>query len=490
MLIAILASFVAFLDGAVVNVALPAIQQAFGGGLGASQWIVDSYLLTLGSFILIAGSVSDLYGRQKVLYLGLIGFGITSLLCAFAPSNTFLIVSRALQGLAGALLVPSSLALVATYISGNQFSKAIGSWTAWTGIAFIIGPLVGGLLTDHLSWRWIFAINVFPIALTLLLLKKLPIEEKPHHGATIDTLGAALCALGLGGFVFGMIEQPRLGWEHPLVYVSLVAGTLSLVAFFWHERTTTHPMLPLTLFKARNFSNGNLATFVIYGGLTAATFLITLYLQQVAQYSALRAGTSLLPITIILFLLSSRIGRLSDRFGPRAFMAIGPCIGGAGLLLMSFTMSPSANYITEVLPGVLLLGLGLAITVTPLTAAILSDIEASRSGIASAINNAVARIAGLLAVAAIGTILASSFTHTITDAQVPKEIADKIKNQTLQTSIPEEVDDADIRIYDLKNLLERAATESFTDGLSTAGGLLIAGGIISALGIRNKKQPA
>jgi EmrB/QacA subfamily drug resistance transporter len=403
LVVSILASFVAFLDGSVVNVALPAIVHDLGGGIVTQEWVVDAYLITLGSLILLAGSLSDLFGRRRILAAGLIGFGAASVLCAVAPSSVFLIIARALQGIAGALLVPSSLALIMSSYSGQAQGQAIGRWTAWTGIAFIFGPLLGGFLVDQASWRLVFAINIVPIAVCLWLLRSVAASEVPK-GARLDVAGALLCSLGLFGTVFALIEQPHYGWGSPVILGTLIGGVVALAAFIWYEVRTPNAMLPLSLFRVRNFTAGNIATVGIYGGLSIATFLIVIYLQQVSGYSALAAGFALLPVTIIMFFLSPRFGALAGRFGPRLFMTLGPLTAGLGFLLM-LRIGTHVAYWTELLPGVLVFGLGLAMTVAPLTSAVLGDIVPSRSGIASAVNNAVARIAGLVTIAFVGVIV-------------------------------------------------------------------------------------
>ncbi|HUD10719.1 MAG TPA: MFS transporter [Candidatus Saccharimonadales bacterium] len=404
LIISILASFVAFLDGSVVNVALPAIMRELGGGLAGQQWVVDAYLISLGSLILIAGSLSDLYGRKKVLVTGLIGFAVASLLCALAPNDTFLIISRGIQGLAGALLVPSSLALIISAFRGPAQSKAIGTWTGWTGISFLIGPVLGGFLVQTTTWRLIFAINIIPIAITLWLLRSLKqparSETKPH----VDIKGALLCIVGLGGSVFALIEYAHYGWTSPVIYVPLILGVLSSATFIWYEDRTKHPMLPLGLFKVRNFLVGNIATISIYAGLSVATFLVVIFVQQVAGYSALQAGLSLLPVTLIMFFLSPKFGGLAGKFGPRFFMAIGPIIAGAGFLIM-LRVSQPINYWSQLFPGVMVFGLGLSMTVAPLTSAVLGAVKSSQAGISSAVNNAVSRIAGLIGIAAIGVVV-------------------------------------------------------------------------------------
>jgi EmrB/QacA subfamily drug resistance transporter len=409
LIISILASFVAFLDGSVVNVALPAIARNLGGGLSVQQWVVDAYLLTLGSLILIAGSLSDLFGRKRVLEIGLILFGIASLLCAAAPSNEFLILSRGIQGIGGALLVPSSLALIISTFKGAAQGKAIGTWTAWTGISFIIGPLVGGFLVDTVSWRAIFAINILPIAITLWLMKNLDHVEMLEEDIKIDFWGAIMCTAGLFGSVYALIEQPEYGWSSPLIYIPLIGGLLLLIGFVWLENRIKQPMLSLSLFKIRNFSAGNLATISIYGGLSIATFLIIIAVQQLGHYSALYAGLSLLPVTIIMFFLSPRFGALAGKYGPRFFMTVGPIVAGIGFILL-LRINASVDYWTQVLPGILVFGLGLATTVAPLTSAVLGDIPPEHAGIGSAINNAVSRIAGLVAIASIGLVVGKQLT--------------------------------------------------------------------------------
>ncbi len=484
LVVSILASFVAFLDSAIVNVALPAIQHELGGGLSAQQWIVDAYLLTLGSLILIAGSLSDLLGRKKILWLGLWGFAIASLLCAVAPSSGFLIVARGLQGIAGALLVPSSLALIIATFSGAAQGKAIGSWTAWTGISFILGPLVGGILVDAASWRWIFAINILPIAITLFLLKDIKVAEAKKSKAKVDFVGAVLCAAGLGGPVYALIEQPHYGWDSPLILAPLIGGIVLFASFLLYERRARHPMLPLSLFKNHNFSVGNVATLAVYAGLTASFFILVVFLQQVAGYSALAAGMAGVPVTLILFLLSPKMGELSAKYGSRLFMGFGPIVAGCGFLMM-LQLGTAVNYWTDLFPAIILFGVGLAITVAPLTSTILGDVAPTQAGIASAVNNAVARIAGLIAVAAVGAIVASQFSHVVDQkmaaSNVPSSLVTATKQITLETTPPSPYQhDSQFR-----EALSDASVSAFHAGILTIAGLLIAGGVISLVGIRN-----
>jgi EmrB/QacA subfamily drug resistance transporter len=406
LLVAILGSFVSFLDGTVVSVALPAIARELGGegveALALQQWVVDAYLVTLGALMLVAGSVSDVYGRRRVLIAGLVGFAVASVLCALAPTGPVLVLARALQGVAGALLVPSSLALIVATFDGEKQARAIGRWTSWTTAAMIVGPFVGGLLVDFVSWRWVFWINVPVIALTLWLLRGVPAAEG-EPGRRIDIPGAALAAFGLAGVVFGLIEGERLGWTSPAIIGSVLVGAAMLVAFVLHQRRAADPMLPLRLFGARNFAWGNLATFAIYGALSLGGFVLTLFLQQVAGYSATWSGVAQLPTTFAMILLSAWFGTLAGRYGPRLFMTLGPLVAAVGFLLM-LSMDETAFYPTQVLPGQLVFGLGLSITVAPLTAAILGAVPTHDAGIGSAVNNAVARVAGLVTVAFAGVI--------------------------------------------------------------------------------------
>lgn len=407
LLVAILATFTAFLDGTVVTVALPAIGRDLGGGgeaaLGLQQWVVDAYLVTLGALILLAGSLSDVLGRRRVLAAGLAGFVLASALCALAPTGPVLIGARALQGVAGALLVPSSLAMIVEAFDGEAQGRAIGRWTAFTGIAAVIGPLVGGLLVDTLSWRFVFWLTVPVCLATLALLRPLPGGARTT-GRRLDVRGAVLAAVGLAGTVSALIESERLGWDSPFVVGALAAGVGCLVTFLVLQRRSADPLLPLRLFGERNFAWGNAATAAIYGALGFGGFVVTLFLQQVAGYPATLAGLAQLPATLAMLTLSGRIGALAGRWGARPFMTAGPLLAAVGFLLMLAT-DEHARYWTQVFPGQVVFGLGLAVTVAPLTSAVLGAAPPADAGIASAVNNAVARVAGLVVVAFAGVIL-------------------------------------------------------------------------------------
>jgi EmrB/QacA subfamily drug resistance transporter len=407
----ILGSSMAFVDGSVVNVALPAIQHELGGGLATQQWVVNAYLLTLGSLILVGGSLGDIFGESRVFAIGVASFAGASLLCAIAPNAPALIVFRGVQGMAGALLVPASLAMITATFTGSARGNAIGQWTSWSGISFIIGPTLGGWLVDVSTWRVIFLINLPIAAVTLFFLMRLGgMHQARREDLRVDVTGAILCTAGLGLLVAGFIEQPRRGWTDPLIVGAFVGGLACLGAFVAYELRTPMPMLPLRLFRLRNFSVTNIETLSVYGGLSALTTFLTLYLIEFAGFSALHAGISLLPVTILMFFLSPRTGRLSMQYGPRLFMALGPIV--AGLAVVAYTRLPQdVNYWVDILPALLVFALGLSLTVAPLTTTVLADAGPGDAGVASGVNNAVARIAGLLAIAILGILAAGGGDH-------------------------------------------------------------------------------
>jgi EmrB/QacA subfamily drug resistance transporter len=406
---AILASSIAAVDSTAVNVALPAIGRDLGGGFAAQQWVSNSYMLTLAALILLAGSLTDRLGERRVFTAGVAGFGIGSALCAASPTIGVLIAARALQGISGALLTPSALAIIVSVFPKEERGGAIGTWTAWGGIGILAGPIIGGQIVDSASWRWIFVINV-PLVIIALVLSGIAVPGRAEGmpNVRIDWLGAALAALGLAGISFGLIEQPVLGWSAPGVWGALVAGLVLMVAFVRHEMRTRMPMLPLELFRHRNFAVTNAQTFGMYGGIGLLGFFVTIYLQQVAGYSALKSGVTGLVPTIVMFFLSARMGRLADHFGPRPFLTIGPLVVAAGFAMM-LRYGTSVSLLTDVLPALLVFSLGLALTVSPLTATVLADASETDAGIASAVNNAIARTAGLVAVAAVGAVVASFY---------------------------------------------------------------------------------
>jgi len=481
LLACVLGSSIAFLDGTLVNVALPAIRASLRGGLDTQQWVVDSYLLTLGSLLLVGGSLGDTFGRRRIFAIGVGGFGVASLLCAAAPDAGLLIAARALQGVAGALLVPSTLALLLDTFGEEQRAAAIGSWTAWTGIATAGGPFVGGLLVQAGSWRLIFLVNLPVVLATLWLLRHAP-RGLRLAGARVDWQGGLLCALGLAGPVFALIEQPRYGWSDPRVWPALAGGLALLAAFVAWERRVRAPMLPLTLFRRRNFAVGNVTTFVFYAALSTVAFFLVVFLQEVARYTPIAAGLALLPLSLIAFALSRRFGALADRIGPRLLMGGGPIVAGVGLLLL-LRIGRHAPYASQVLPGVVVFALGLAMTVAPLTAAVLGSVEPGRSGVASGVNNAVARVAGLIAIAAVGAVVAGHFS-----ASVRSSAALRHSPPSLVAAVARRPFVIDASQPAVRGALVDASVDAEHLALTIAAALAIASGLLSLGGITNRRH--
>jgi EmrB/QacA subfamily drug resistance transporter len=487
----ILGSTVVFLDGTVVNVALPAIGDDLRAGLAGQQWVVEAYMLTMVSLLLVGGSLGDQFGRRRMYVAGLIGFGATSALCAVSPSDEFLVGARALQGIAGALLVPGSLAIVAATFEGAERGKAVGTWTAWTGIATVLGPAGGGALIGLLSWRAIFWVNLPLIAATVVLtLRSVEESSDPDAFRGIDWPGIGLSAAGLGGPVFALIEQPTHGWSDPLVWVPLLAGLACFALFLLYEARARHPMLDLALFRIRNFAIANLTTLSAYAGLIGGLFFVALFLQQVAGYSAFEAGLATTPISILLFLLSPRFGRLASGTGPRLPMTAGPIVGGLGLLLM-LRVGADADYVSEVLPAIVVFGLGLSATVAPLTATVLDSVEERQVGIASGVNNGVSRVAGLLAIAVLGAVISAHFGASLGQRPLTpaasRVVADA-KAQPLAVPGVERLAPAEARRVEAASV--DASTSAFHLGVLIAGLLMIAGGAAAGFGIVDPKNRA
>ena len=479
------------LDGSIVNVALPTIQRRLGGGLAAQQWVVNAYLLTLGSLILLGGSLGDLYGERRVFAVGVSSFGAASLGCALAPSIGALVGARALQGVAGALLVPSALAVIVNTFPEDERGPAIGSWTAWGAMAVVLGPLAGGELLAVASWRWVFLVNLpFVAACVTLILVAMPRAERGRVGGRrLDAIGALLCAGGLGGPVFALIEQPRLGWSSAGVLASLGVGVLLLCCFVLFESRTADPMLPLGLFRRRNFSAGNVETFSMYAGLSVLFFFLVLFLQQVGGYSPLQSGLATLPATLILFALSRRFGALADRYGPRLFMGAGPLVAAVGLLLFQ-RVGSRVSYVSDVLPGVLVFALGLSMTVAPLTAAVLAGADRTQAGIASGVNNAIARIAGLLGTAAVGAAVAGSFgsalDHDLSGSVLGRAAQTAVAQaKRLALGLPNVHGVPAAQAAAVRSAAEQASLHSFHLGLAVAAVLVAVGGLVGAAAIRN-----
>lgn len=404
----ILGSSIAFLDGSIVNLALPKIAEGLGASFSQLQWIIDGYVLTMASLILLSGSLSDIFGRKKLFLIGVGGFGVASVLCGIANSTDLLIGARLLQGIFSALLVPQSLAILMTNFTGKANSKAIGTWTAWSGISTAIAPLIGGYLLDISSWRWIFFLNV-PLVLVCLWLGLRSIHEAPQPVRTrrIDWGGTLLAVVMLAGLTYGLIEGPASHWNGVSI-TTLVAGIILIPLYVWFESRQKDPMLQLSLFKSRNFAGANMMTFAMYGALSGFVLTLSLYLQNTMGYSSIKAGLAMIPITILMLLFSSRVGVLAHKHGPRLFMTIGPLITAVGIISL-LGVQPGDSYITAILPGILGFSIGLALTVAPLTHTVMNAASSSSSGIASAVNNAMSRLGGLIVVALLGFF---GTTHT------------------------------------------------------------------------------
>ncbi len=406
---AILGSGIAFLDITVVNVALRDIGQALSGSLSGLQWVVNGYTLTLSSLLLIGGSLGDVLGRRRIFVLGLGAFAATSALCAAAPSIGFLVAARALQGAAGAMLVPGSLSLIAALFEPAQRGRAIGRWSGLAGVTTAIGPFVGGALVDNASWRWVFLLNIPLAAVAIAIAQTRVPESRDPNPRRPDVSGALAISAGLAGITYALIEASARGFGDHDRRIAGAGGLVAVWVFTRVERARRDPMLPLELFRSRQFTGANLTTLAVYAALGGTMFILVLHLRAQLDYSGTEAGLAVIPVTALLLVLSPGAGALADRIGPRAPMTVGPLVAGAGMWLYS-TVAPGDTYATSVLPASLVFGLGLSATVAPLTTAVLAAVQQRHSGITSAVNNAAARVAGLLAVALLPIAVGASGT--------------------------------------------------------------------------------
>jgi len=401
----ILGSSMAFIDSSVVNVALPSLQNELGASVAAMQWVVDAYLLFLASLVLVGGALGDRFGRRRIFVIGIVVFTFASAACGFAPNSAALIVARAAQGIGAALLVPGSLAILGAVFDESERGRAIGIWAGFGAITSALGPVAGGWLVDAFSWRAIFFLNL-PVAAATLVLALIAVPDSRQSGAPqrMDWAGAAAAALGLGALAYGLTRASAHGFAEPAVLASVAGGGLVLVGFVALEAASTQPMMPLDVFQSRDFSGANLVTLLLYFGLSGALFFLPLTLIRAHGYTATEAGAALLPLPVIIGALSRVMGGMADRSGPRVLLIAGPCIAGLGFALFALPRAGDVSYWSRFFPALTLIGLGMTLAVTPLTTTVMASVPAARTGVASGINNAVARVAGLVAVAALGIV--------------------------------------------------------------------------------------
>src|SRR5216117_3504603 len=476
-----LASSMAFIDSTVVNVALPALQTNLNATIVDVQWVIEAYSLLLSALLLVGGSLGDHYGRRRIFLVGIALFAVASTWCGLAPNIHQLIAARAVQGLGAALLVPGSLAIISSSFPENERGRAIGTWSGFSAITTAIGPVIGGWLIEHISWRAVFFINI-PIALLVIFISlgSVP-ESSDKESAGLDWWGAIVGTLGLGALVYGLIESSRLGFGGRSLIAALVVAIGLLALFFIVEARIPHPMLPLSLFRSRMFAGANLLTFLLYGALGGTLFFLPLNLIQVQHYSATAAGAAFLPFILIMFLLSRWAGGLVERYGPRLPLVVGPLIAACGFALFMLP-SVGGSYWTNFFPATVVLGLGMAISVAPLTTTVMNSVAQNRVGVASGINNAVARTAGLIAIAVLGVVMFQVFNHALDErvarSNLPPPVSQSLQLQRTKLAaiaIPEDQDPL------TQKVIRRSIDESFVSGFRTVMAMGAALAVASAI---------
>jgi EmrB/QacA subfamily drug resistance transporter len=486
----ILGSSMSFIDGTVVNVALPALQANLNATAIDVQWVVESYALFLAALLLLGGSLGDHFGRKKIYAIGIALFALASMWCGLAPSVGQLILARAVQGIGGALLVPGSLAIISASFHEDERGQAIGTWSGSTAITTALGPVMGGWLIEHVSWRAVFFLNL-PLAIVVLLLvfRFVPESRDEEETGKLDLVGAALATVSLGAIIYGLIESSRLGFQNLIVIAALSSSLIFLVAFVWVEARRRHPMMPLMLFRARNFTGANLLTLFLYAGLVGTLFFLPLNLIQVQGYSATAAGAASLPFILIMFLLSRWSGGLVKRYGARQPLVIGPIIAGMGFALF-LRPGIGGSYWTTFFPAVVVVGLGMAISVAPLTTTVMNSVKESHAGIASGVNNAVARTAGLLAIAVFGLIMFQTFNHCLdqrfNQLSVPLPIQQAVNNQRIKLAAAEIPPAAAPIQAAIKQAIDECFVNGFRRVMLVGCGLALASSLIAWLIIRGR----
>ena len=487
---AILGSSMAFIDSTVVNVALPALQSSLGATVIDAQWVVESYGLFLGALILVGGSAGDLLGHRRIFIAGVAAFAIASAWCGLAPDIRQLVVARAVQGVGAAFLVPGSLAIIGASFAEAERGRAIGTWSGSTAITTAVGPVLGGWLIQHASWRWAFFINL-PLAAAVIVisLKHVP-ESRSTVRKGLDWLGAVIVTVGLGGLVFGLVESAALGWSNPLVLGPLIVGAACLLGFSFVEARVAAPMVPLELFQSRSFSGANLLTLFLYAATGIFFFLFPLDLIQVQGYSATATGAAALPTILLLFLLSRWSGGLVARYGPRPPLIIGPLITAAGFVLFAIP-AVGGSYWSTFFPAFVVLGLGMAISVAPLTTVVMSSVDQDRAGTASGINNAVARVASLLAIAVLGAVMVRSFsTHldrTLARLPISPEVMQNLESNYIELAALEIPAGLDSRTFaEAKASVDDAFVYGFRLVMFICAGLAVASAVQAWLLIEDK----